>query len=73
MGTHGVAINSGNANACTSAEGNANARRMAEAAEKSLGSTDNTAFVMSTGVIGVQLPIEVVEEGIPKVAAKLAP
>ena len=72
-GTHGVAINSGNANACTSAEGNANARRMAEAAEKSLGSTDNTAFVMSTGVIGVQLPIEVVEEGIPKVAAKLRP
>ena len=31
-GTHGVVINSGNANACTSAEGNANARRMAEAA-----------------------------------------
>ncbi len=72
-GMHGVAINSGNANACTSAEGNANARRMAEAAEKSLGSTDNTAFVMSTGVIGVQLPIGVIEAGIPEVAAKLRP
>ena len=72
-GTHGVVINSGNANACTSAEGNANARRMAEAAEKSLGSTDNTAYVMSTGVIGVQLPIGVIEAGIPKVAAKLRP
>ena len=72
-GTHGVVINSGNANACTSAEGNANARRMAEAAEKSLGSTDSTAFVMSTGVIGVQMPIAVIEEGIPKVAAKLRP
>ncbi len=72
-GTHGVVVNSGNANACTSAEGNANARRMAEAAEKSLGSTDNTAFVMSTGVIGVQLPIGVVEAGIPEVAAKLRP
>ena len=72
-GTHGVVINSGNANACTSAEGNANARRMAEAAEKSLGSTDNTAFVMSTGVIGVQLPIGVIEAGIPEVAAKLRP
>ncbi len=72
-GTHGVVINSGNANACTSAEGNANARRMAEAAEKSLGSTDNTAFVMSTGVIGVQLPIAVIEEGIPQVAAELRP
>ena len=72
-GTHGVVINSGNANACTSAEGNANARRMAEAAEKSLSSTDNTAFVMSTGVIGVQLPIGVIEAGIPEVAAKLRP
>ena len=72
-GTHGVVVNSGNANACTSAEGNANARRMAEAAEKSLGSTDNTAFVMSTGVIGVQLPIGAVEAGIPEVAAKLRP
>lgn len=72
-GTHGVVVNSGNANACTSAEGNANARRMAEAAEKSLGSTDNTAFVMSTGVIGVQLPIGVIEAGIPEVAAKLRP
>ena len=72
-GTHAVVINSGNANACTSAEGNANARRMAEAAEKSLGSTDNTALVMSTGVIGVQLPIGVVEAGIPQVAAELRP
>ncbi len=72
-GTHGVVINSGNANACTSAEGNANSRRMAEAAEKSLGSTDNTAYVMSTGVIGVQLPIGVIEAGIPEVAAKLRP
>lgn len=72
-GTHSVVINSGNANACTSAEGNANARRMAEAAEKSLGSTDNTAYVMSTGVIGVQLPIGVIEAGIPEVAAKLRP
>ena len=72
-GTHGVVINSGNANACTSAEGNANARRMAEAAEKSLGSTDSTAYVMSTGVIGVQLPIGVIEAGIPEVAAKLRP
>ena len=70
-GTHAVVINSGNANACTSAEGNANARRMAEAAEKSLGSTDHTAFVMSTGVIGVQLPVSVIEAGIPQVAAKL--
>lgn len=68
---HAVVINSGNANACTSAEGNANARRMAEATERALGSTDSTACVMSTGVIGVQLPIAVIEAGIPTVAAQL--
>ena len=72
-GIYAVVINSGNANACTSAEGNANARRMAEATEKSLGSADSTAFVMSTGVIGAQLPIAVIEAGIPKVAARLRP
>lgn len=72
-GTHGVLINSGCANACTAVEGNANAKRMAEAAEKALGSSDNTVFVMSTGVIGVQLPIGKIETGAPQVAAQLAP
>lgn len=70
-GIHGVLVNSGCANACTAVEGNANARRMAEAAEKALGSNDNTIFVMSTGVIGVQLPIAKIEAGAPQVASQL--
>lgn len=70
---HGVLINSGCANACTAVQGNVNARRMAEAAEKALGSSDHTVFVMSTGVIGVQLPIEKIESGAPQVADQLAP
>ena len=70
---HGVLINSGCANACTAVQGNANAKRMAEAAEMALGSSDNTIFVMSTGVIGVQLPIEKIEAGAPQVAAQLSP
>ena len=70
---HGVLINSGCANACTAVQGNVNAKRMAEAAEKALGSSDNTIFVMSTGVIGVQLPIEKIESGAPQVTAQLAP
>ncbi|MBX3052140.1 MAG: bifunctional glutamate N-acetyltransferase/amino-acid acetyltransferase ArgJ [Caldilineaceae bacterium] len=70
---HGVLINSGCANACTSVQGNVNAKRMAEAAEKALGSSDNSVFVMSTGVIGVQLPIEKIEAGAPQVAAQLTP
>ncbi len=70
---YGVLINSGCANACTAVQGNANAKRMAEAAEMALGSSDNTIFVMSTGVIGVQLPIEKIETGAPQVAAQLSP
>ena len=69
---YGVLINSGCANACTAVQGNANARRMAEAAEKALGSSDHTVFVMSTGVIGVQLPIEKIEAGAPQVASQLS-
>lgn len=63
--THGVVINSGNANACTGIEGDANAQRMAELVEQSIGAMDNSIFVMSTGVIGAQLPMEKILNGIP--------
>jgi len=63
---HGVVINSGNANACTGIEGDANTQRMAEMVEQSIGAMDNSVFVMSTGVIGAQLPMEKILGGIPK-------
>ncbi len=72
-GIHGVIINSGNANACTSVEGAANAKRTAEAVEAALGTSDNAVFVMSTGVIGVQLPIDKLINGAPQVVAALRP
>lgn len=72
-GIHGVIINSGNANACTGVEGAANTKRTAEAVEAALGANDNSIFVMSTGVIGVQLPIEKLLDGAPKVAEQLRP
>ncbi len=72
-GIHGVIINSGNANACTSVEGAANAKRTAEAVEAALGTSDNAVFVMSTGVIGVQLPIDKLINGVPQVTAALRP
>lgn len=72
-GIHGVIINSGNANACTGAEGLANARRTAEATEAALGSSDHSVFVMSTGVIGVQLPLEKLLAGAPKAVDALSP
>jgi glutamate N-acetyltransferase/amino-acid N-acetyltransferase len=64
-GIHGVVINAGCANACTGLVGNANARLMAEAAERALGAGDHSVFVMSTGVIGVQLPMEKLVDAIP--------
>jgi glutamate N-acetyltransferase/amino-acid N-acetyltransferase len=70
---HGVIINAGCANACTGTPGDANARLMAEMVEKALGATDNTVFVMSTGVIGVQLPMDKLSSGVPQIVAQLRP
>jgi glutamate N-acetyltransferase/amino-acid N-acetyltransferase len=72
-GIHGVIINSGGANACTGAQGDANARLTAEAVEKELGANDHAIFVMSTGVIGVQLPMGKLLAAIPRAVAQLRP
>lgn len=69
--THGVVINSGNANACTGTEGDANTQRMAELVEQSIGAMDNSIFVMSTGVIGAQLPMDKILSGIPTAVSTL--
>ena len=70
---YGVLINAGCANACTGPEGDANARRSAEQVALHLGAHEHSVFVMSTGVIGVQLPIDKVEAGIPKAVEHLSP
>ena len=64
-GVHAVIINSGNANAVTGPAGLANARRMAEAVEQIFGLTLWSTLVMSTGVIGVQLPVDRIEAAMP--------
>ncbi len=58
------AINSGNANACTGETGLANARRSCEIAAKALGISADEVAVASTGRIGVQMPMELIERGI---------
>jgi glutamate N-acetyltransferase/amino-acid N-acetyltransferase len=70
---HGVVINAGCANACTGTPGDANARLTAEMVEKALGASDHSIFVMSTGVIGVQLPMEKLATGVPQAVAQLRP
>ncbi len=72
-GIHAVIINSGCANACTGVEGAANTKRTAEAVASALGASENSVLVMSTGVIGVQLPMEKLLAGAPKVAEALRP
>ncbi len=66
-----VLINAGNANACTGEPGMRAARRMAQAAEKALDLPPHRAFIMSTGVIGVPLPVEKIERALPDLVRQL--
>ncbi len=69
----GVVINAGNANACTGDQGLANAEAMQQQTAEVLGASANQFLVMSTGVIGVQLPMEHVRAGITAASAVLSP
>jgi glutamate N-acetyltransferase/amino-acid N-acetyltransferase len=62
---HAVLVNAGCANACTGPEGGANARVAAEQTALHLGAHEHSVFVMSTGVIGVQLPMDKLLAGHP--------
>ncbi len=66
-----IVANSKCSNVATGARGVENARRMAAAAAKEIGSSADRVLVSSTGVIGVQLPIEKIEKGIVGMAAQL--
>ncbi|NLO07812.1 MAG: bifunctional glutamate N-acetyltransferase/amino-acid acetyltransferase ArgJ [candidate division WS1 bacterium] len=67
-----VVANSGNANCATGSEGMRNAERMAALAAQETGVPVEQALVCSTGRIGVQLPIEVIEAAIPQAAKMLS-
>lgn len=67
-----VAINSGNANACTGERGDRDAARMAELAAAACGARAEQALVLSTGVIGEFLPMEKIAAGISAAAGRLA-
>lgn len=67
-----VALNSGNANACTGVEGIEHAKRMAGATAAALGLRARQVLVCSTGRIGVPLPIKAIEAGAAPLAGGLA-
>ena len=70
---HGIIVNSGNANACTGAEGYRDAVHMADLTADALGVPSRSVLVCSTGVIGRPLPMTKLAAGIKKVAAALGP
>jgi glutamate N-acetyltransferase/amino-acid N-acetyltransferase len=66
-----ILVNSGNANACTGERGMANARHEASLIADGLSIAADDVLVNSTGVIGVQLPMDTVESGISSVLSGL--
>lgn len=66
-----ILVNSGNANACTGEKGMANARHEADLVAQGLSLSPQEVLVNSTGVIGVQLPMEAVTAGISQALANL--
>ena len=59
-----VVVNSGIANACTGKEGFDACRKTAEAVESALGVPAESCLVASTGVIGMQLPVDKLVKGV---------
>ena len=69
---HAIAANAGCANACTGEQGEKDARAMQEITAAELGCTPEDVIVASTGVIGVNLPMEKMEAGLKAAVAALA-
>ena len=65
-----VVVNSGIANACTGEEGFGYCKDTAKAAAKALHISPDSVMIGSTGVIGMQLPIEKLTAGIEVLAGK---
>ncbi len=71
QGVHAVVINSGNANACTGVKGISDNEQMAKWVADKLKCEANEVLVASTGIIGLPLPMGVIEEGINTLADKI--
>ena len=67
-----VVINAGIANACTGAEGYSYCKATAQAASEAIGVDENSVLVASTGVIGMQLPMDRLTAGIRMMAPLLS-
>lgn len=68
---HAVAANAGCANACTGEQGMKDALAMQSITAEALGCRPDDVIVASTGVIGVNLPMDKMENGIKQAVAEL--
>ncbi len=67
-----VVLNSGNANAATGEQGRRDALRMCELTAEGLGVATRDVLVCQTGLIGIPMPMDPVESGVPKLAQQLS-
>jgi len=67
-----IVVNSGNANAATGEQGVKDTEKMASVTAVAFGIEKENVLVCSTGVIGVNLPMDVIEKGISVVAPKVS-
>jgi len=70
---HGILVNSGNANACTGEEGIKAVREISRVACAALKLPSDSLLIGSTGVIGVQLPLDKILSAIPSITGCLSP
>jgi len=69
---HALVVNSGNANACTGTQGAAAVEETAREAARVIGCDPQQVLIASTGPIGIQLPVDLVLEGLPRAVAELS-
>ena len=69
--TRAIVVCSGNANACTGEQGLADAKAMTERVAEKLGLDSKEVLVQSTGVIGVNLPMDKIIPGIDNLVENL--
>ena len=71
--SHAIVVNSGIANACTGKLGYEYCRETAGAAADALEISPQSVLICSTGVIGMQLPMEKMTEGVRMLAKAIKP
>ena len=68
-----IIVNSGNANACTGTTGIRNANDICQSVADKLDISEKLVMVSSTGIIGVNLPVDKIQKAIPQLVKSLSP